>query len=151
MSFKELSVWVETITTSLVWSVLHSNEKAWLSAKQHNHTMYIQIKGETIYILVVYVDDIVLTGNDFVELKRLKASLAKKFEMKDWGELRYFLGIEVAQSKKRNSYVTIKLCYRYTKWYGDAGCINLSTLSWISITSWVEDLVIKWKDVNNNA
>jgi Reverse transcriptase (RNA-dependent DNA polymerase) len=33
----------------------------------------------------VYVDDIVLTGNDSVEMKRLKASLAKKFEMKDLG------------------------------------------------------------------
>jgi Reverse transcriptase (RNA-dependent DNA polymerase) len=42
------------------------------------------------------VDDIVLTGNDLVEMKRLKASLAKEFEMKDLGELRYFLGIEVA-------------------------------------------------------
>jgi Reverse transcriptase (RNA-dependent DNA polymerase) len=47
----------------------------------------------------VYVDDIVLTGNDSVEMKRLKASLAKEFEMKDLGELR-FLGIEVARSKK---------------------------------------------------
>jgi Reverse transcriptase (RNA-dependent DNA polymerase) len=36
------------------------------------------------------VDDIVLTGNDSVEMKRLKASLAKEFEMKDLGELRYF-------------------------------------------------------------
>jgi Reverse transcriptase (RNA-dependent DNA polymerase) len=48
----------------------------------------------------VYVDDIVLTGNDSVEMKWLKASLAKEFEMKDLGELRYFLGIEVARSKK---------------------------------------------------
>jgi Reverse transcriptase (RNA-dependent DNA polymerase) len=48
----------------------------------------------------VYVDDIVLTGNDSVEMKRLKASLAKKFEMKDLGELRYFLSIDVARSKK---------------------------------------------------
>jgi Reverse transcriptase (RNA-dependent DNA polymerase) len=60
-----------------------------------NHTMFIQRKGEKICILVVYVDDIVLTGNDLVEMKRLKASLAKEFEMKDLGELRYFLGIEV--------------------------------------------------------
>jgi Reverse transcriptase (RNA-dependent DNA polymerase) len=42
----------------------------------------------------------VLTGNDSVEMKRLKASLAKEFEMKDLGELCYFLGIEVARSKK---------------------------------------------------
>jgi Reverse transcriptase (RNA-dependent DNA polymerase) len=65
-----------------------------------DHTMFIQRKGEKICILVVYVDDIVLTGNDSVEMKRLKASLAKEFEIKDLGELRYFLGIEVARSKK---------------------------------------------------
>jgi Reverse transcriptase (RNA-dependent DNA polymerase) len=62
-----------------------------------DHTMFIQRKGEKICILVVYVDDIVLTGNDSVEIKRLKASLAKEFEIKDLGELRYFLGIEVAR------------------------------------------------------
>jgi Reverse transcriptase (RNA-dependent DNA polymerase) len=44
------------------------------------------------------VDDIVLTGNDHVEMKRFKANLAKEFEMKYLSELRYFLGIEVAQS-----------------------------------------------------
>jgi Reverse transcriptase (RNA-dependent DNA polymerase) len=42
----------------------------------------------------------VLTDNDHVEMKRLKANLAKEFEMKDLGKLRYFLGIEVARSKK---------------------------------------------------
>jgi Reverse transcriptase (RNA-dependent DNA polymerase) len=46
------------------------------------------------------MDDIVLTGNDHVEMKKLEANLAKEFEMKDLGELRYFLGIEVARSKK---------------------------------------------------
>jgi Reverse transcriptase (RNA-dependent DNA polymerase) len=42
------------------------------------------------------VDDIVLTSNDLIEIKRLKASLVKEFEMKDLGELRYFLSIEAA-------------------------------------------------------
>jgi Reverse transcriptase (RNA-dependent DNA polymerase) len=65
-----------------------------------DHIMFIQRKDEKICILIVYMDDIVLTGNDLAEMKRLKASLAKKFEMKDLGELRYFLGIEVARSKK---------------------------------------------------
>jgi Reverse transcriptase (RNA-dependent DNA polymerase) len=57
-------------------------------------------KKEKIYILVVYVDDIVLTNNDLTEMKKIKASLATEFEIKDLGELRYFLGIEVTQSKK---------------------------------------------------
>jgi Reverse transcriptase (RNA-dependent DNA polymerase) len=65
-----------------------------------DHTMFIQWKGEKICILIVYVDDIVLMGNDPVEMKRFKASLAKEFEMKDLGELRYFIDIEVVRSKK---------------------------------------------------
>jgi Reverse transcriptase (RNA-dependent DNA polymerase) len=48
----------------------------------------------------VYVDDIVWTNNDPVEMKRFMASVAKEFEMKNLGELRYFLSIEVARSKK---------------------------------------------------
>jgi Reverse transcriptase (RNA-dependent DNA polymerase) len=65
-----------------------------------DHTMFIRRKEEKICILMVYVDDIVLTNNDPTEMKRIKASLAIEFEMKDLGELRYFLGIEVTRSKK---------------------------------------------------
>lgn len=43
---------------------------------------------------MVYVDDIVVTGND-------EAKLAKEFEIKDLGRLKYLLGIEVAYSKTR--------------------------------------------------
>jgi Reverse transcriptase (RNA-dependent DNA polymerase) len=52
-----------------------------------DHTMFIQRKGDKICILIVYVNDIVLTCNDLAEMKRLKASLAKEFKMKDLGEL----------------------------------------------------------------
>jgi Reverse transcriptase (RNA-dependent DNA polymerase) len=66
-----------------------------------DHTMLIRRKEDKICIIAVYVDDIVLTDNDPTEMKRIKASLATEFETKDLGELRYFLGIEVARSKKR--------------------------------------------------
>ena len=48
--------------------------------------------------LIIYVDDIVLTGNDPVEMENLKRQLAKEFETKDLGKLKYFLRIEVAHS-----------------------------------------------------
>ena len=49
--------------------------------------------------LVVYVDDIVITGNDQDGITDLKQHLFKHFQTKDLGRLKYFLGIEVAQSR----------------------------------------------------
>lgn len=51
-------------------------------------------------ILIVYVDDIVVSEIDEAEIKDLKAYLRNKFEIKDLGELKYLLGFEVAGSKK---------------------------------------------------
>lgn len=51
-------------------------------------------------ILIVYVDDIILTGDDMKEMERLKKILRSEFEMKDLKQLRYFLGMEVARSKR---------------------------------------------------
>lgn len=42
--------------------------------------------------MIVYVDDIVATGDDESEVKLLKIQLAKEFEIKDLGQLIYFLG-----------------------------------------------------------
>lgn len=50
--------------------------------------------------LIVYVDDIIVTKNDAAEVAHLKESLAKEFEIKDFGSLQYFLGIEVAKAKQ---------------------------------------------------
>jgi len=49
--------------------------------------------------LLVYVDDIVVTGNDTAEQVILKQNLAKQFEIRELGVLKYLLGIEVAYSK----------------------------------------------------
>lgn len=51
-------------------------------------------------ILIIYVDDIILTDDDVMEMDRLQKGLASEFEIKDLGSLRYFLGIEEAHSKK---------------------------------------------------
>ena len=53
-----------------------------------------------ITILAVYVDDIVITGDDVEEIKCLKERLGEAFEVKDLGPRRYFLRIEIVRSKK---------------------------------------------------
>ena len=49
-------------------------------------------------MLIVYVDDMVVTGNDIEERKALQDYLCGEFEMKVLGPLKYFLGIEVSRS-----------------------------------------------------
>lgn len=69
-----------------------------LSAKRT--TLFVKHSGGKTTALIVYVDDIVMTKNDPVEISSLKLFLGKEFEIKDLGSLHYFLGIEVARSKK---------------------------------------------------
>lgn len=67
---------------------------------QGDHTLFIKFSTSgKVTVLIVYVDDIIVTGNDPEEISRLKGHLAKEFEIKDLGKLKYFLGIEVAHSK----------------------------------------------------
>ena len=43
--------------------------------------------------ILLYVDDLVITGADLGEIDRVKLQLAASFDMKDLGDLHYFLGI----------------------------------------------------------
>ena len=50
--------------------------------------------------LILYVDDILLIGNDFEMLSKVKIQLATQLEMKDLGKAQYFLGIKIIQDRK---------------------------------------------------
>jgi len=65
------------------------------------HSLSIIPPQGKVTTLIVYVDDIVVTGNDDKEIQNLEKSLANKFEIKDLGNLslKYFLGIDVMRSK----------------------------------------------------
>ena len=51
----------------------------------------------------VYVDDIILAAKNEKQLKQVKEDLSNKFDIKDLGELKYFLGIKVEQNKESGS------------------------------------------------
>jgi Reverse transcriptase (RNA-dependent DNA polymerase) len=46
-------------------------------------------------MLAVYVNDMIITGDNEEEITQLKARLKKKFEVKDLRQFRYFFGIEI--------------------------------------------------------
>lgn len=51
--------------------------------------------------MLVYVDDILVTGFDTTEISKLMAKLHQQFALKDLGELSYFLGIQVTRQGDR--------------------------------------------------
>lgn len=53
------------------------------------------LRGRCYY--AVYVDDIVLTGRSDGKINMINQTLRKQFQIKDIGELHYFLGVNVVQ------------------------------------------------------
>eukprot|EP00253_Pinus_taeda_P015464 PITA_15464 len=65
-----------------------------------DNVVYTKKVGKSLIILVLYVDDLILTGSDPNLISHVKSNLKKKFEMTDLGHLHYFLGLQVLQSKE---------------------------------------------------
>jgi len=64
----------------------------------NDYSLFINSSEGSFTTLLVYVDDIILVGNDKEEIDQVKEALNKTFKIKDLGDLRYFLGFEVARS-----------------------------------------------------
>uniref|UniRef100_A0A2N9FXX4 Integrase catalytic domain-containing protein n=1 Tax=Fagus sylvatica TaxID=28930 RepID=A0A2N9FXX4_FAGSY len=59
-----------------------------------DHTLFLKHRQSKVTALIVYVDDMIITGDDAEEISRLQEQLSTEFEMKNLGGLKYFLGIE---------------------------------------------------------
>ncbi|GFZ20884.1 hypothetical protein Acr_29g0000460 [Actinidia rufa] len=93
-----------------------------------DHTCFIrrQSQGRCI-IISVYVDDIIITGDDASGIVQVKCGLRKAFDIKDLGPLRYFLGIEVARSRHGISLSQRKYSLDLLQDTGMLGCRPAST------------------------
>lgn len=66
---------------------------------KNDYTLFLKSIGSALLNLLVYVDDIVVVCSDLHAVNQIKASLHPEFKIKDLGDLRYFLGIEVARTQ----------------------------------------------------
>ncbi|WZY72232.1 hypothetical protein YC2023_004472 [Brassica napus] len=65
-----------------------------------DHTLFTLTTSSGMIALLVYVDDIIITGSDKEGIIATKEFLKSMFEIKDLGEMKYFLGIEICRSKE---------------------------------------------------
>ncbi|KAL6311200.1 hypothetical protein AAG906_000335 [Vitis piasezkii] len=92
-----------------------------------NHTLFLKKQHGKITTLIVYVDDMVVTGNDPKERKTLQNYLSIEFEMKDLGSLKYFLGIEVSRSSEGIFLSQRKYALDLLQETGMSGCQLINT------------------------
>jgi len=89
-------------------------------------SLYVKKTNHGIVVIVIYVDDLIIIGNSDVDIFDLKKLLKQKFEMKDLGELHYFLDIEVTQSPKGIWLLQRQYALNKLSKYGRMGCKPIS-------------------------
>ena len=65
--------------------------------------MYVKRSTVGILFLTLYVDDILLAGNNLEMIEAIKRWLSSVFEMKDMGEARYVLGVEIVRNHPKET------------------------------------------------
>ncbi|CAH9084965.1 unnamed protein product [Cuscuta europaea] len=81
------------------------------SCSKSDNSLFIYHQKNTITYLLLYVDDIIITGNSESSGTQFISIISKHFAMKDLGNLHYFLGVEAIRSAKgmflsQHKYVT---------------------------------------------
>ena len=86
-----------------------------------DYSLFTCKKGKSFTALLIYVDDILITGNDLNAINVLKQFLHNQFWIKDLGDLKYFLGMEISRSKKGIFISQRKYALEILK---DGGCLG---------------------------
>ncbi|GJV40416.1 retrovirus-related pol polyprotein from transposon TNT 1-94 [Tanacetum coccineum] len=82
--------WNAKLTSALV--------KCGFVQSKSDYSLFTKKFGDVFIVLLVYVDDIIITGNYLHETNKFKQFLKTKFMIKDLGKLKYILGIEILET-----------------------------------------------------
>ena len=74
--------------------------------------VYVQIteSGE-ILVVILYVDDLIIVGSTLEVVEQFKASIAERFKMKDLGQLKWILGVEVRRDRRARTLEMVQTAY----------------------------------------
>ncbi|KAJ0567388.1 putative RNA-directed DNA polymerase [Helianthus annuus] len=91
-----------------------------------DYSMFIKSDNNVFIVMLVYVDDIILTGNNKQEINNVKRLLQSEFKIKDLGLLKFFLGIEVIKTTEGICLSQRKYCVDLLNEFGMSGCKPVS-------------------------
>ena len=128
--------WNEKLTSFLI-------EFGFIQSK-NDYSLYTYNKKDCFIALLVYVDDIILTGNSEIEISKVKEFLKSKFRIKDLGVLKFFLGIEIVKCKSGVCLCQRKYVLELLHEYGMIGC--KPALTPFDLTTTVSNKGIDGKD-----
>lgn len=85
------------------------------SSARSDQSLLVRHSSQYTLFVLVYVDDILITGSSNTEIQSLISQLHARFALKDLGEVNYFLGIEVTRTSEglyltQSKYITDLLC-----------------------------------------
>lgn len=84
--------WFSKCSTTLLAIGFHQSKA--------DYSLFTKVSDFTFVALLVYVDDIILASNDSKAISDLTLLLNNKFSLKDLGNVKFFLGLEIARSSK---------------------------------------------------
>ena len=93
----------------------------------HDHTLFVKNNEGKYVAVLVYVDDILVASNNDEAVKMFVAELESHFKLRNLGDAKYFLGLEIALSSKGISVCQRKYTLELLDDAGFLGC-KLSTI-----------------------
>ncbi|XP_057246849.1 retrovirus-related Pol polyprotein from transposon RE1 [Beta vulgaris subsp. vulgaris] len=91
---------------------------------KRDYSMFTKKHSGKQTIILVYVDDLLISGDDDVEIQKIKDSLDSAFTIKDLGAIRYFLGIELFVTQTGEAVLSV------------LGLSLATVFSWETLVSW---------------
>ena len=99
---------------------------------QSEATLYVKTNDVQLLIISLYVDDMLVTGNQPKLIQSFRDEMNKVFEMTDLGVMKYFLGMEVMQSCSRIFICQQKYAMDMLKKFKRQDCKSVSTPDYYS-------------------